>query len=227
MKKEIILVGTFHFEQDAELIKRKENEIKELVNYLADFKPTRIALEWEKTEDDELNKEYKNSNGNYSVDEIQQVGFRLAQKLKHEKVHAVNWTGHLTQDDINNLNNEIRNSYPELLNTMMTLIEKTAVISSDSELINSFRELNDKRSVKDSEKMYLSFVDVKDDKGEMLGFTFLNKWMERELMICKNIVETLTSNSEERILLIIGSDHLWMLRSLFEGLGWDVVNPFS
>jgi hypothetical protein len=227
LKKEIILVGTFHFEQDAELIKRKENEIKELVNYLADFKPTRIALEWEKTEDDELNKKYKNSNGNYSVDEIQQVGFRLAQKLKHEKVHAVNWTGHLTQDDINNLNNEIRNSYPDLLNTMMTLIEKTAVISSDSELINSFRELNDKRSVKDFEKMYLSFVDVKDDKGEMLGFTFLNKWMERELMICKNIVETLTSNSEERILLIIGSDHLWMLRSLFEGLGWDVVNPFS
>jgi hypothetical protein len=71
LKKEIILVGTFHFEQDAELIKRKENEIKELVNYLAGFKPTGIALEWEKTEDDELNKEYKNSNGNYSIDEIQ------------------------------------------------------------------------------------------------------------------------------------------------------------
>jgi Family of unknown function (DUF5694) len=227
LKKEIILVGTFHFEQDAELIKRKENEIKELVNYLAGFKPTGIALEWEKTEDDELNKEYKNSNGNYSIDEIQQVGFRLAEKLKHEKVYAVNWTGHLTQDDINNLNNEIRNSYPDLLNTMMTLIEKAAVISSDSELINSFRELNDKRSVKDFEKMYLSFVDVKDGRGEMLGFTFLNKWMERELMICKNIVETSTSNSEERILLIIGSDHLWMLRRLFEGLGWDVVNPFS
>jgi hypothetical protein len=139
----------------------------------------------------------------------------------------VNWTGHLTQDDINNLNNEIRNSCPALLNTMMTLIEKAAVISSDSELINSFRELNDKRSVKDFEKMYLSFVDVKDGRGEMLGFTFLNKWMERELMICKNIVETSTSNSEERILLIIGSDHLWMLRRLFEGLGWDVVNPFS
>ncbi|WHZ05764.1 DUF5694 domain-containing protein [Neobacillus sp. YX16] len=110
MKKEIILVGTFHFERDEDLIKRKEEEVKELVDYLAGFKPTKIALEWEKTEEYALNEKYKNSNSIYSIDEIQQVGFRLAQKLQHQKVHAVNWTGHLTHEDMIHLNNEIQHS---------------------------------------------------------------------------------------------------------------------
>ncbi|WP_442636427.1 hypothetical protein [Rossellomorea marisflavi] len=45
MEKEIILVGTFHFEQDAAIIARKEVEINELVEHLSHFKPTKIALE--------------------------------------------------------------------------------------------------------------------------------------------------------------------------------------
>lgn len=45
--KEIILVGTYHFEQHAEVIKDKEYEIERLVEYLLDFNPTKIALEWE------------------------------------------------------------------------------------------------------------------------------------------------------------------------------------
>ncbi|RLL40126.1 hypothetical protein D8M04_19490 [Oceanobacillus piezotolerans] len=53
---------------------------------------------------------------------------------------------------------------------------------------------------------------------------FLDKWMERELAIFKNIVDT--CNTEDRILLIIGSDHLWLLRELSEGNGWKVINPF-
>jgi hypothetical protein len=179
-----------------------------LVDYLADIKPTKIALEWEKTEDNELNEKYKNSNGIYSIDDIHQVGFRLAQKLQHEKVHAINWTGNLTQDDVINLNNEIQESYPELLNTMGTLIENAPVISSDSKLIHSYLELNDKVSIREFEKMYLSFVVVKDGKGNKVGLDFLNKWIERELMIFRIIVETSVSNSEDRILLVIGSDHL-------------------
>jgi Family of unknown function (DUF5694) len=75
--------------------------------------------------------------------------------------------------------------------------------------------------------MYLSFVAVEDDKGDMIGVNFLNKWSERELlMIYKNIVEIVSDHADERILLVIGSDHLWMLRKLFEGIGWDVINPF-
>ncbi|WP_370296102.1 hypothetical protein [Rossellomorea marisflavi] len=42
MKKEIVLVGTFHFEQDTETIAHKETEINELVKHLARFKPQKM-----------------------------------------------------------------------------------------------------------------------------------------------------------------------------------------
>ena len=225
MKKEIILVGTYHFEQVEELIEKKEKEVIELVDYLADYKPTIVAVEWEKSEDKELNIEYQKSNEDYSFDEIQQIGFRLAKKLNHEKVYPVNWVGGISPEDMTELNVSIQDSYPELLNTMKVFSENAPDISLNTPLVNSFRKLNDNEATKELERMYLSFVTVTDNKEKKIGYDFLNKWFERELMIFKNIVGT--SNSDDRILLIIGSDHLWMLTRLFEGNGWKVINPFE
>ncbi len=227
MKKEIILVGTFHFEQDEELIKAKELEVIELVEHLSKLKPTKIAVEWDANKSNQLNKEYKNSNGNYTISEIQQIGFRLAETLKHQEIFAVNWAGNLENEDVINLNNSIKESYPELLNTMTTLSENSAVLSPTTRLMTSFEKLNDKESIEELERMYLSFVIVDNPNGERVGVNFLNKWMERELMIFKNIVETTSNSHNERILLLIGSDHLWMLSKLFEGKGWKVIAPFS
>ncbi|WP_079478896.1 DUF5694 domain-containing protein [Halobacillus salinus] len=93
MKNEIILVGSYHFEQEEELVDKKEKEVIELVDHLAQYKPTKVAVEWEMSKEKELNIEYKKSKGDYSIDEIQQIGFRLAKKLNHEKVYAVNGQG--------------------------------------------------------------------------------------------------------------------------------------
>lgn len=225
MEKEIILVGTYHFEQDEELIANKEKEVIELVDYLAHYKPTKVAVEWEASKDKDLNIEYKKSDRDFLIDEIQQIGFRLAKKLNHEKVYAVNWSGKITKEDMEELNASIQDSYPELLNKMKVISENAPVISINTPLVNSFRKLNDNEAIKELERIYLSFVTVTDSKEKMIGFDFLNKWLERELMIFKNIVETTKSN--DRTLLIIGSDHLWMLRKLFEGNGWKVINPFE
>lgn len=225
MQKEIIFVGTYHFEQDEELIEKKEMEVIELVDYIAHYKPTKVAVEWEKSKDKELNTDYQKSNSDYSIDEIQQIGFRLAKKLNHEKLYAVNWSGKISQEDMTELNASIQGSYPGLLNTMKVISENAPDISLNTPLVNSFRKLNDNEATKELERMYLSFVTVTDNEEKMIGFDFLNKWLERELMIFKNIVEK--SNSNDRILLLIGSDHLWMLRKLFEGNGWKVINPFA
>lgn len=224
--KEIILVGTYHFEQHAEVIKDKEYEIERLVEYLLDFNPTKIALEWEMEFNDELNKEYKDSKGNYSLNEIQQIGFRLAQKLQHENVYAVDWTGNLTQEDLDKLNFSVQR-YPKIYRSMNTLTEKTPDVKSDTNLIRSYRELNHADYIAEIENMYLSFVSVEDEKEEKVGFNFINKWFERELMIFKNVVKIVAEHDYERIFLLIGSDHIWLLKNLFEGRGWKVINPFA
>ncbi|MGX1264210.1 hypothetical protein RKD55_002014 [Rossellomorea marisflavi] len=45
------------------------------------------------------------------------------------------------------------------------------------------------------------------------------------LMIFKNVVDVYGEG--DRLLLLVGGDHIWMLKSLFEGGGWKVINPFA
>ncbi len=53
-------------------------------------------------------------------------------------------------------------------------------------------------------------------EGEnQIGYDFLRKWNERELMIFKNVIDVYKDG--DRLLLLVGGDHVWMLKSFFEG----------
>lgn len=224
MEKEIILVGTFHLEQAADIIARKEAEINELVEHLSRFKPTKIALEWEAEKDPELNELYSECRWNDSMDEIQQIGFRLARQAGHDKVYAVNWEGGITEGDMVALNTTIQDSYPDIVRTLQRVGECSPEVSPDIPLMTSYKDLNDAKNVNEMENMYLSFIVVK--KGEnQIGYDFLRKWNERELMIFKNVIDVCKDG--DRLLLLVGGDHVWMLKSLFAGIGWKVTNPFA
>lgn len=226
MKKKIILIGTFHFEADADFIKVKEEEIREFVEFLAEWSPSKIALEWESKDEQFLNERFHKGSNQYSIDEIEQIGFRLAKKLEHNKVYAVNWEGELVQEDVQNLFNEIKENYPEIFGKIESLNSASPALSYTSSLIEAFCRLNEREYIHSLEQLYLSFVIVENKKGEKIGINFLDKWMKRELTIFKNMIDISRDRTEECILLVIGSDHIWMLRRLFEGFGWEVINPF-
>lgn len=222
---EIVLVGTYHFAYQEDILMGKQAEILELVNFLADFKPDKIAVEWERSEQEELDKGYTKSEENYEMNEVEQIGFRLATKLDHKKVFAVNWAGPLTQEEMMVLNQAIQEKYPSVLQAVEAFSEKSAALSPQQTLLESYRHLNNQELIKELEKMYLSFLAV-ENNGQNIGVSFLSKWIERELAIVKNISEIL-EKPKERILLIVGGDHIWMLKKLFEGKGWGVNNPFE
>ena len=222
---EIILLGSYHFAQSPELMKGKQAEILELTQFLADFKPTKIAVEWEKSEQTVLDTLFADKKRELDIYEVEQIGFGLANQLGHEKVFAVNWAGRLTQEDMSLLHQALMEDYPEVLQTMQNHGAKSGTISPNESLLESYRKLNDQQLIRETERMYLSFVEVENAEHN-IGISFLNKWMERELAIVKNTAE-LVEVPEERILLIIGADHLWMLQKLFEGKGWKVTNPFE
>lgn len=224
-KTEIVLVGTYHFAYQEDVLRDKQAEILELVDFLADFNPSKIAVEWERSEQEELNKRYTKIEENYEMNEIEQVGFRLATKLDHKKVVGVNWAGPLTQEEMMVLNQSIQENYPGVLQGVEAFSEKNAALSPEQTLLESYHNLNNQELTKELEQMYLSFL-VVENNGQNIGVSFLSKWIERELVIVKNISEML-EKPKERILLIVGGDHLWMLNKLFEGKGWTVINPFE
>lgn len=222
---EIILVGTFHFEQAVERVQGKENAIIELVEHLATFTPTKLALEWEQDNNIELNKKYHRNINQLEMNEVEQICFRLGRKLGLKEVFAVNWEGHITAQDMMSLNETIQESYPDIFHKVQTYVEECNKVSGEEKLIHSYIALNNEKSIKKLEEMYLFFVQVNSGEGE-IGITFLNKWVERELKIFRNVIEV-SEASSERVLLLVGSDHVWMLKNLFEGIGWRVINPFE
>ncbi|MCM3670601.1 DUF5694 domain-containing protein [Mesobacillus maritimus] len=228
MSKKLILVGTFHFEQHEDILQKKKQEIEQLVDFLAEYHPTKIALEWESSSEDELNTAYLHSDGQYTKDEIQQIGFRLAKKQQHDHVYAVNDAGKITQGELDELMATVQNSYPQILKQINAYQDKVANLHQDVEIMESYRCLQAPNRLKELERMYLSFVIVENKNEEKIGVQFLQKWMERELLIFKRVVELSSEADDEGpILLLVGSDHLWMLGKLFEGKGWKVINPFA
>lgn len=227
LSKEIILTGTFHFEQEVEIINKKEQEVLELVDYLSRLRPTKIALEWDAGAHDQLSGKFIHADGQYEIHEIEQIGFRLAKKLGQKLVYAVDWDAGISNEDMIKLNSAIQNTYPEVLKSMESVQGKFPLLSEESHLQNSYQQLNSRSLLEELEKLYWSFAVIQDDTGDRIGIEFLKKWLEREMMIYKNIEDLTGDEAGERIFLLIGSDHLWGLKMLFEKNGWNVIMPFG
>ncbi|MGD6802050.1 DUF5694 domain-containing protein [Rossellomorea aquimaris] len=228
VKKEIILLGTFHMEQyEAELIIEKEKEIMEMVGELIKLQPKKVALEWDRAIQTKLQERYTQCKVQYSQHEMEQIGFRAAKALGLKEVHAVDWEGTLTQEDVTDLFMNIEKGYPVIREKIQVVKELSPSINKKIRMMDSYKALNNYNAISELERLYLSFALVEDPNGKNIGMEFLTKWMEREYKIYKNIAEVAAMEGNNRILLLIGSDHLWMLKTLFEGSGWKVLLPFS
>lgn len=102
-KPKVMIFGTFHLrytpdlhrgEFEESLIRNQQKEIKRIVQGLKEFKPTKIAFEVVKEDNEALNEEYRrylNGEMRYEVNEIHQFGFQTAAQLGHKEVYAVDW----------------------------------------------------------------------------------------------------------------------------------------
>ena len=104
MKPTIMILGTYHmanpgadavnFEADDILTAKRQRELQQLVEQLARFNPTKIAIEIDIGLDAKFEAQYQDYlNGRYQLErnEVDQVGFRLAKKMQHSKVYCVDW----------------------------------------------------------------------------------------------------------------------------------------
>lgn len=103
----ILLLGTFHFQDrglDAYqpqydvgiLSPRRQEEVREVVERLARFQPTKIAVERRPDRQAELDREYDAYlSGTFQLpgDEVYQLGFQLAKRLKHARVYGIDAWG--------------------------------------------------------------------------------------------------------------------------------------
>lgn len=231
MKPTILLLGTAHlgnpdngdaFKMNIDGIQseKRQKELSEVVDCLAKFQPTKIALEINKERQSELDSEYEHYlNGifNLTNSEHHQIGFRLAERMSLSRLHAVDW---------NRLRGDGESPWvwaekhqPELLRDLQEFGRRFMETSEEKYRNSSIKEfllwVNSSAYMKLDMDMYMKMMLIGDEHNPVGIQWFSDYWTYRNLLIYRNVVE-LISSPEDRILLIYGAGHLNPLHRAFQ-----------
>lgn len=231
---QVMTLGVFHFsyrnldvhktakeDQIDVLSKSSQAEIKQIVENLAQFKPTHIAVELEPMQQsylDSLLNAYKAGKHKPGRDEIEQLGFRLAKKMNLTRLYCTNaWGKHYK--DLSFIYNDTLEKTKRLIHYVYNNPD-TIYSNPGSYAGKSIREqlitLNDPQHIKKRLGVYLTgLFKYEDKKRDFLGVHFqTGRWFNRNLKIFRNI-QRIPVEKNDRILLIYGADHLNLLNIFF------------
>jgi hypothetical protein len=215
--------GLFELEVDDVKTQRRQKEIKELVQRLIEYKPTKILIESQYGNDHYPNRYQKYlmhiDEDSLSRNEIEQVGFRLAVELGHKTIYPFdfkkmlktdklqkfidqdtifsvifkNWIGQASQF-FNKMNNNLKTK---------TILEYLQY-SNSQEAINFHHQAN--------------LELLKYGRGvNYAGVDYNLAWYERNMKMFHNLTRITDFNYEkERILIIVGEAHVKILKNFIE-----------
>lgn len=231
----IMTLGVFHFafhNLDAVKTENKDkisvleepyqSEIIAISKALCDYKPTIIAIE--STPDkqfriDSLYALYKNNKFNLGNDEIYQLGFRIGKDLSLPVIYCVNDWGR-SYDNIERLFKDSTRAakFEEYYYHSPDSIYRTSGASKKvSSIIKELYELNEPNQIKERLSIYLlNPFKYEEQPGDFTGVDFeTGRWFNRNLRIFRNI-QRIPHGADDRILLIIGREHLNLLNLFFD-----------
>lgn len=231
----IFLVGTFHFEyynKDANKVDKdkqvdilsdqKQKEMKELLDYIAKFKPTKICIEApEKWNAMDKYKSYKSGKTALGKDEIQQIAFRLMERFKLDTVYSVDAKA-VYEDLMESKDSTVINPYFERIFKDYTFksnpeykkwIEYETEMNLKTPLLDYFKYFNSEKRFLRDYGFYLTedFKNGKYDGADALA----TYWYSRNLRIFRNI-QRITTSPNDRILVLFGAGHISILDQLLK-----------
>ena len=230
-KPVVLIVGAYHManpgldvtniKADDVLTEKRQKEIIEFVALVKRFKPTRVAVE-EPGSNAKLNEKYaRYLKGDYKLtaNETDQIGFRLAKDLNHQKIYTIDWQGRFDMDKVLEsaaVNNQTATS-EGIINTFKSYAGDFAALMKTATITELFRYLNDEKRIDDRHRPYLTGVRI-GKEADYAGADLSVQWYERNLKIYANITR-ITESPNERILVLIGNGHLKLLQQFVTDSG--------
>lgn len=211
----------FNTQFDDMLSPTRQREIRECVEGLARFRPTKVALEVATDRDDALNEDYRRYRANAftpTADEVHQIGFRLAATLGHERVYAIDWNEGM--GDLGIVFDFAQANQPELYEQIVPAGARAADEEQARSATTSVRDLlrraNDHASLRRSHQIYLTLARVGAGK-RYVGVDWVKQWYERNLIIFVNLSRITTT--EDRTLVLYGAGHIPLLTQFVHDSG--------
>lgn len=231
---ELLIVGTFHFvdagldsyrpQYDVDIRSpERQEQVLELVEGLASFRPTKVAVEAmpdAQARLDSLYVEYASGAYELGSNEIFQLGFRLASERGQERVYAVDagrrfYEPWVDPDSFAVANGQQRLLDPDLERQYELLHRGDDAAKVRQTLKEHLLYLNDPRQVARLHGQYLIGNFEVGTAEEYPGVDSKTAWFNRNLRIFANL-QRLLEGEHERIVLIIGAGHLAILRHAAE-----------
>ncbi|WP_033543462.1 DUF5694 domain-containing protein [Planococcus sp. CAU13] len=197
------------------LSEKRQEEIEEVIGCLKDFKPTKIALEAVERIEGELNEKYcAFLDGQYilGVNEIEQIGYRLAKEYNLPQVHAVDWNE--DQEDVPEMSNlstmENGDYYEAAMQIGQEITTEMEAFFKDHTYKELLLWLNAPEQVAKGHEIYMKLA-LAGGADHPVGALWNAKyWYFRNMLIYKNLVSLIESN-EDRIFVLYGAGHLHLL----------------
>jgi len=224
---QVMVLGSYHFANPGldvakfeiadVLSEEKQAEILEIVDALALFEPTKIAIEANPSQSGQFEQRYKAyRDGDHELtrNERQQLGFRLADLFDHERLYPIDHSGAFPMDKVLAYANE---KDPEFVKFFQVNIAEVEKETNEWQRTLSIGEIlkreNASDRIDDGQSLYLrmSRVGAGDDP---VGAELLSAWYDRNIHIFANIAAI--SEPGERVLVIMGAGHLAILKQLIE-----------
>ena len=258
MKPTIMILGSTHLanpgidhfntKMDDVLAPKRQREIEQLVEQLEAFKPTKIAFEI-----DHLNTETQANyqgylKGKYELKrwEVDQIGFRLAKQIGHLKVYCVDYwpwpdrnpffPADFDWDSIDYHKFAKEHNQEHLLRHLLpsegkitqdedgaTWIEAEKYVS----IIDMYIQDNEPEGRRKDHQAYLRSARIGLGDQYPAANWLSHSWYDRNLKIFVNLTR-ITESADDRILLIIGAAHAYLIQQFLEDSGdYIVENPLK
>ena len=231
-------MDNFNYKMDDVLAPKRQREIEQLVTQLKAFQPTKIALETDPSRDAKINTSYRDYvEGTYELqrNEGDQIGFRLAKQMEHPKLYGVDyWPKQnlffpedfdLDLIDYDTFatehNQEHLLSQPSTTEGKITQDEDGTIWIEPEKyesMIEMYHRNNHPEVRRADHQSYLRSARI-GLGAQHPGANWLSHvWYDRNLKIFVNLTR-ITESADDRILLIIGAGHVFLVQQFLEDSG--------
>jgi len=234
---QVLVIGSYHMSNpgldairvtaDDVRSEKRQRELDELASRLAQFRPTKVAVEIPFGRDSTSNALYRRYvQGAHTLDrtEMQQLGFRIARRAGLPRIYGVDYD--LDVNVAGLMVWAITHGQPELATAAQSLSARL-VAEADSMMKHAtvgeiIAALNSARA-DSAHGIYMAALRVGADTSYP-GATVTARWYERNLKIASNILRLIES-PDDRVLVIVGAAHGPILRELLARVPGVRVQP--
>lgn len=219
---EVLVLGSYHMgnpgqdiinlKADDVLAPKRQAEMRELLDVLARFRPTKVVIEASSDSSKlKMYEDYLTGKHELSRDEREQIGFRLAKESKLPRVYGLDIVGEFPFAAVQDFAkaHERDKELQSLMDQVGRMVQEDGDFLKSHTVLEMLLRINSAEAVRRRMAGYSMFAHY-GEEWDFAGAQLLTMWYQRNMRIFTNLLTVVEPG--DRVLVIYGSGHLGLLR---------------